>query len=130
MTATSNPFMGKVFVGKLVENGHSKEKYAALLMPDETVEMEFFGIRDGAVFTDRRLLVFNAQGIMGRKHEFSSFPWKSVSAFAVESSGTFDLDAEFKLCGSGFGVCEVQFMKGTDIKPVLQFMNQRIFAAK
>jgi len=29
-------------------------------------------------------------------------------------------------CGSGFGVCEIQFMKGTDIKPVLHFMNDRI----
>ena len=128
MTAVANPFMGKVFVGQSVAVGHSREKYGALLMPDETVELEYFGIRDGAVFTDRRLLVFNAQGIMGKKFEFSSFPWRSVSAFAVENSGTFDLDAEFKLCGSGFGVCEIQFMKGTDVKPVLQFMNQRLLS--
>lgn len=127
MTATTNAFMGKVFVGKPVDVGHSQEKYAPLLMSNEVVKLEFFGLRDGAVFTDRRLLVFNAQGIMGKKLEYSSFPWRSVSAFAVESSGTFDLDAEFKICGSGFGVCEIQFMKGTDIKPVLQFMNDRIF---
>jgi hypothetical protein len=78
------------------------------------------------LFTDRRLLVFNAQGIMGKKFDFSSFPWKSVSAFSVENFEAFALDAEFKLCGSGFGVCEIQFMKGTDVKSVLQFMNQRI----
>lgn len=127
MTATVNQFMGKVFVGKPVDIGHSQDKYGPLLMADESVRLEFFGMRDGAVFTDRRLLVFNAQGIMGKKHEYSSFPWKSVTAFAVESSGTFDLDAEFKICGSGFGVCEIQFMKGTDIKSVLHFMNERIF---
>lgn len=127
MSAMNHPFMGKVFVGNPVQIGANEKIYAGLLMEDETVAMEFKGIRDGAVFTDRRFLVYNAQGLMGKKFEFSSFPWRSITAFSVENSGTFDLDAEFKICGSGWGVCEVMFTKGTDVRQVLRFMNDKIF---
>jgi len=89
--------------------------------------MEFKGIRDGAVLTDRRMLVYNCQGILGKKVELASFPWRSITAFSVENSGTFDLDAEFKICGSGWGICEVTFTKGTDVRAVLRFLNAKVF---
>lgn len=126
MSQIAHPFMGKVFVGNPCAIGKNAELYSGLLMEGETVDMEFQGLRDGAVFTDRRLLVWNKQGLMGKKHEFSVFPWRSVTAFALENSGTFDLDAEFKICGSGWGVCEVVMTKGTDVRAVLAYMNRKI----
>ncbi len=124
----SHPFMGKVFVGNPVEVGKSADKYQAVLMPGEQVEMEFKGLRDGMLFTDRRLAVLNYQGITGKKVEVSSFPWKSISAFAIENSGTFDLEAELKICGSGWGVCEVVMTKGTKVHEVAAFINSKLFA--
>jgi galactokinase len=129
MAEAANAFMGKVFVGNPTNLGTARDLYEGLLMEGERVEMEFKGLRDGAIFTDRRLLVYNKQGLMGKKHEFSSFPWRSITAFAVENSGTFDLEAEFKICGSGWGVCEVVFTKGTDVREVLRYMNGKIFSA-
>jgi hypothetical protein len=120
--------MGKVFVGNPCPIGKNAELYGGLLMEGETVDMEFQGIRDGAIFTDRRIIVWNKQGLMGKKHEFSVFPWRSITAYALENSGTFDLDAEFKICGSGWGVCEVVMTKGTDVRAVLAYMNRKIFA--
>ena len=57
----------------------------------------------------------------------SSFPWSSVTAFSLENSGTFDLDAELKICGSGWSVCEVMFTKGVDVGEVARFINTKIF---
>ena len=127
MAEGKHPFMGKVFVGAPTTIGAAEKIYGPVLMPGEKIEMEFKGLRDGALFTDRRFLVYNAQGLLGKKIELSSFPWRAITAFSVENSGTFDLDAEFKICGSGWGVCEVQFTKGTDVKAVLNFMNDKIF---
>jgi Bacterial PH domain len=127
MSQISHPFMGKVYVGHPVDIGQNAKIYGPVLMDNENVEMEFKGMRDGAVFTDRRFLVYNSQGLLGKKIEFSSFLWRSITAFSVENSGTFDLDAEFKICGSGWGVCEVAFTKGTDVKAVLNFMNKKVF---
>lgn len=127
MSQVGNAFMGKVFVGNPAQIGTAQQIYGPVLIEGEAVEMEFKGMRDGAIFTDRRLLVYNCQGLMGKKIEISSFPWRSITAFSVENSGTFDLDAEFKICGSGWGVCEVMFTKGTDVKEVLRYMNRKIF---
>lgn len=127
MADNSHPFMDRVYAGHPVDVGQEKALYEALLMDGETVEMEFKGVRDGALFTDRRLLVYNKQGLLGKKIEFTTFPWKSITAFSVENSGTFDLDAEFKVCGSGWGVCEVIFTKGTDVRAVLKYMNGKVF---
>jgi hypothetical protein len=128
MSQIAHPFMGKVFVGSPCAIGKNAELYSGLLMDGEAVDIEFQGVRDGAIFTDRRLLVWNKQGLMGKKHEFSTFPWRSVTAFALENSGTFDLEAEFKICGSGWGVCEVVMTKGTDVRAVLAYMNRKILA--
>lgn len=123
----SNPFMGKIFVGNPVEIGKSADKYQAVLMPGENVEMEFKGLRDGMLFTDRRMVVLNYQGITGKKVEVTSFPWKSVTAFSIENSGTIDLEAELKICGSGWGACEVMMTKGVKVAEVAAFINAKLF---
>lgn len=127
MSSVNNAFMGKVFVGNPTDIGTLAAKYDNVLMAGEKVEMEFKGLRDGMIFTDRRMIVLNSQGIMGKKVEVTSFPWKSVTAYAVENSGTLDLDAELKIAGSGWGVCEVMMTKGTNVREVCQFINAKIF---
>ncbi len=127
MATTSNPFMGKIYVGNPVAVGTLRAKYDNVLMDGETIELEFKGIRDGMLFTNLRIIVLNSQGITGKKVEISSFPWKSISAYSIENSGTIDLDAELKICGSGWGVCEMQMTKGTDVRAVAQFINRKIF---
>jgi len=56
-------------------------------------------VRDGFLFTNRRLILVDKQGLIGKKVEYQSTPFKNVIRFAVETAGTFDLDAELKLCG-------------------------------
>jgi len=127
MSNVSHPFMSKIFVGNPTAIGTLQAKYQNVLMDGEHIEMEFKGLRDGMLFTDRRIVVLNSQGITGKKVEVSSFPWKSITAYSIENSGTMDLDAELKICGSGWGVCEVQMTKGTDVRAVAQFINSKIF---
>ena len=116
-----------VFVGKPTKIGTSEDRYRPVLMAEESVGMEFKGLRDAAIFTDLRLIVIDPQGLRGKKVELTSFPWRQVSAFSVENSGTFDLDAELKLAGSGFGIVKLQFAKGTDMTAVADFVNRRVF---
>ena len=87
MSAVSHPFMGKVFVGNPVAIGTLRDKYENVLMDGEQIEMEFKGVRDGMLLTDRRMIVLNSQGIMGKKVEVTSFPWKSVMRYAVGELG-------------------------------------------
>jgi len=77
------------------------QEYARILGPGENIEHAYKLIRDMFIFTNFRLILVDKQGITGKKVEYLSIPYKSVIRFAVETAGTFDLDAELKLWTSG-----------------------------
>ena len=72
-------------------------KYAQLLTDNEQVEMGFKLIRDTFIFTNKRLILVDVQGITGSKTEYKSIAYKSITRFSIETAGTFDLDAELKI---------------------------------
>ncbi len=72
-------------------------EYGQLLSPNENIEVGFRLVRDTFIFTDKRLILVNKQGLTGRKTEYLSITYKSISRFSIETAGTFDLDAELKI---------------------------------
>ena len=76
-------------------------EFAQILGPNEKVEHAYQLIRDYFVFTDKRLVLVDKQGITGSKVEYHSFPYKTITHFSIETAGTFDLDAELKIWVSG-----------------------------
>ena len=65
--------------------------------------MAYKGMRDYVVFTSKRIIAVNLQGMTGKKKDFTSLPMSKVRAFSMETAGTFDLDAELELWFSGLG---------------------------
>ena len=84
-----------------IDAGKIQKEFAQLLAPNETVEHAYQLIRDYFVFTDKRLVLVDKQGLTGSKVEYHSIPYKSITHFSVETAGTFDLDAELKIWLSG-----------------------------
>jgi hypothetical protein len=72
-----------------------------ILTGNERVEKAYKIFRDGFVFTNKRLILIDKQGMTGSKTEMMSIPYKSITRFSRESAGTFDLDAELKIWLSG-----------------------------
>lgn len=90
-----------------------------LLIPGENVVRGFKIVRDLFIFTDKRLILIDKQGITGKKAEYHSIPYKSISHFSVETAGSFDMDAEMKIFISGnMTPFEREFRRGTDIQGV------------
>lgn len=88
----------------------------ATIVEGETVVKAFRVIRDLYIFTDKRLLLIDKQGLTGKKAEYHSIPYKSISHFSVETAGTFDMDAEMKIYISGNPTpIQREFKRGTDI---------------
>ncbi len=73
------------------------KKYGQLLIDKEEIEMGFKLIRDTFIFTNKRLILVDVQGITGSKTEYKSITYKSITRFSIETAGTFDLDAELKI---------------------------------
>lgn len=73
------------------------QEYSKLLTEGEVIELGFKLIRDVFIFTSKRLILVDKQGITGSKTEYLSVAYKSISRFSIETAGTFDLDAELKI---------------------------------
>ncbi|MEI4828271.1 PH domain-containing protein [Bacillus sp. FJAT-53711] len=69
----------------------------AIMLDDEQVEHAYKLIRDLIVFTNRRMILVDKQGMTGKKTEYHSIPYKSITQFSIETAGHFDLDAELKI---------------------------------
>ena len=94
-------------------------EFAQILAPGERVEHAYQLIRDYFVFTDKRLVLVDKQGITGSKVDYHSIPYKSITHFSVETGGTFDLDAELKIWISGMATpVQKQFNKKLSIYEV------------
>jgi len=74
-----------------------RKNYGTLLTDNEEIEMGFKLIRDTFIFTNKRLIIVDVQGLTGSKTEYVSIAYKAISRFSVETAGTFDLDAELKI---------------------------------
>jgi hypothetical protein len=74
-----------------------KKEYGNLLIDGEAIEVGFKLFRDVFIFTNKRLILVDKQGITGSKVQYLSVAYKSISRFSVETSGHFELDAELKI---------------------------------
>lgn len=79
------------------DNDKVEEQLRDVLVSGEQVELAFALIRDLVVFTEKRLILVDKQGMTGKKTSYKSIPYRSISRFSVETSGHFDLDAELKI---------------------------------
>ena len=80
-----------------VEKEKLEKDYGQLLTENEEIEIGFKLIRDTFIFTSKRLILVEKQGVTGKKTEYLSVTYKSISRFSIETAGTFDLDAELKI---------------------------------
>ena len=80
-----------------VDQEELKKDYGKLLIDGEEIELGFKLVRDLFIFTTKRLILIDKQGLTGNKVEYKSITYKSISRFSVETAGTFDLDAELKI---------------------------------
>jgi hypothetical protein len=78
-----------------------QKDYQNLLADGEFVEVGFRLIRDVFMFTNKRLILIEKQGVTGKKVEYLSVSYKSISRFSIETAGHFDLEAELKIWISG-----------------------------
>ena len=96
-----------------------QKEYANILTSNEQIEKAYKLIRDMFIFTNKRLILVDKQGVTGKKQEYHSIPYKSITHFSIETAGNFDLDAELKIYVSGTsGPIQKQFNKSLNIYEV------------
>ncbi|MGM9902377.1 hypothetical protein A5844_001176 [Enterococcus sp. 10A9_DIV0425] len=111
-----------------MDTTNSTREIQEFLIPNEKVELAFKLVRDLIVFTDKRLIVVDKQGVTGKKVSYKSIPYKSISRFSVETAGHFDLDAELKIWISSAELPaeSLQFRKDKNIIAIQQALASAV----
>ncbi|GAB3335695.1 PH domain-containing protein [Marivirga atlantica] len=104
------------------------KEYAQLLIQEEKIELGFKLFRDTFIFTNKRLILVDKQGFSGKKTEYKSVGYKSISRFSIETAGTFDLDAELKIWISSEQHPSItkKFNKSVNVYEVQQLLAQYV----
>lgn len=109
-------------------NAESLQKeFGPLLCEDEHIDRAYKVIRDKWIFTNKRLIIQDVQGVTGKKREYMSIPYRSVERFSVETAGTFDMDAELKIWIRGSQApLEQNFGKDSNLSELQRVLAQYI----
>lgn len=93
-----------------------------MMVAGEELLSAFKGARDYVVFSNKRLIAVNVQGMTGKKRDYTSLPYSKVQSFSVETAGTFDLDAELDLWFSGLGKVRLELKGKVDVRALSQLI--------
>ncbi|MBQ7776752.1 MAG: PH domain-containing protein [Lachnospiraceae bacterium] len=97
-----------------------------LLVQGEQIIGVYKALRDYVVFTTKRIIAVNVQGVTGKKKDFSTLPYAKIQAFSIETAGTLDLDSELELWFSGLGCVRFDFTGSSDIVRIGQLIGNAI----
>lgn len=111
---------------KLKQKSEYGELVEDLLLADENIIDSYKTMRDGVVFTDKRIIAVNVQGITGSKKDFTSVPYKNIVAYSVETSGTFDIDSELEIYFSAIGKVRFEFTGKTQILAISKVISKHL----
>jgi hypothetical protein len=104
-----------------------RKEFGEILVDGEEIEAAFRIFRDKWVFTNKRLIMLNVQGVTGSKREYRSIPYRSIDQFSVETGGTFDDDCEMKLWIKGMHEpLKKEFKRNVDVKALQRMLAKHI----
>ena len=102
------------------------EDIGPLLVQGEQPWAAYKTFRDSAIFTNKRLIVRDAQGLTGKKVEIYSLPYSSITMWSSENAGRMlDFNAEMELWTRA-GHIKVKLGKGVDIRKIDHLISSAV----
>ncbi len=111
---------------KETDNDAYQDLIGGILVDGESIIHTYKSLRDGIVFTNRRLIAINIQGVTGKKKAITVLPYDRIQTFAVETAGVIDLDSELYLWFSGMGQIRFEFTNRTDVSKICRCISECI----
>lgn len=111
---------------KQADNSAYAGQIQPMMVPGEAIISTYKAMRDGVVFTNKRIFVINVQGLTGKKVDFSSLPYSKIQAFSVETAGVLDLDSELELWFSGLGRVKLEFTSKSNVSEICKFISEKV----
>ena len=110
-----------------VDLNQLQTEFADILVEGEEIEKAFCVVRDKWVFTNKRLILVDVQGVTGTKREYLTIPYRNIAYFTIETAGTLDDDTEMKIYIKGTGTyVQKEFSRKTNIKALQKLLASHV----
>ncbi len=120
-------FSGLLGLGSEVDGDKLDEVIGPILVDGEQVDKAFKLVRDLFVFTNKRLVLVDIQGLTGKKQHLLSVPYGKITQFSFETAGHFDMDAELRIwVGSEEEPIKKEIARGTDIRELYRVLSSHL----
>jgi hypothetical protein len=115
-----NMFLGNA---ESIDKNALQEELSFILLSNEEIIAGYAVIRDTIVFTDKRMILVDKQGLSGKKKDYLTVPYKSITMVAMENAGTFDTNEELKIWVRGIDLpFKYNFAKGRALDTVYKII--------
>ena len=85
-------------IWSFIEKAEPAQEMLSVLVPGEEILQCYKTNRDMSALTNKRIIIFDRQGLTGKKIEIYSIPYRSIDMWSTENAGKlFDIDAELEL---------------------------------
>lgn len=115
-----------IFKLKSIKNEEGFNIVKDIVIPKEVIIAAFSSMRDKLIFTDKRIISVNVQGLTGTKIDYTTIPYSKIQTYSIETSGLLDLDAEIDVVISGLGTIRFELTGSTNIKEICLKMSEKI----
>lgn len=97
-----------------------------LLIGGEVIVSAFQTVRDQLVFTNKRIIAIDVQGMTGRRKSFTTLPYSKVQFFTIQTPGFMELfsDTELLLMFSNGFTAKFEFRGSVDIGQISRVISQ------
>ena len=97
-----------------------------LLIRDEQIVCAFQTIRDQLIFTNKRIISVDVQGLTGKRKSFTSLPYSRIQFFSIQTPGFMELvsDSELTLVFSNGFQAVFEFKGAVDIGTIGRMISE------
>ena len=117
-----------IFKLKPIDTDKARDDFHRFLIDGEAIFAVFKTFRDQVVFTNKRVIAANVQGITGSKVDYTSIPYSKIQTFSIETSGSLDLDCEIQLYISSVGKVGFEISGSFDIVGFNKLLSEFVLA--
>jgi hypothetical protein len=99
---------------------------ASFLVTGEEAVMVFKTVRDQVVFTNKRIIATNVQGLIGKKIDYTSVPYRKINMYSVITAALLDLSCELELNISEVGKIRFEINGSFDIVKLNRVISEYV----
>ena len=113
---------------KPIEISSVRDEVDGLLVTGEKIISAFRTVRDQLIFTNKRIIAIDVQGLTGKRKSYALMPYSSIQYFVIQTPGFLELfpDSELFIQFSNNFTANFEFKGNTNIGEIARTISEYV----